>query len=578
MDYCNGDVLTLVLSLMRNSITNQFWLSLIMFFLIPMLILGLVVLSLFRNTLVDRYQVEHLTMLESIRGDSIDGKIEYLENVLMVYRDDPRLLGDVSITEYGSLNNEWRRIQSVFDLDIDIHTNSDFSEYDKDHVLWSQPYISPRNYELVITGVIGIDHDEATSLCIDLVLSTVMNNFKIESQRRHNNLLVMTKQGTIINFNRRVEEPIDYSPYFSIDELVYSEGDRKLINIEGNEFYLFFMALDNIDMYLISLLPKDVVDDEIRPFLKLISVVLFLSTVLMAFGIGIASKMMKRDMTNLLSYMTLISRGKYELKEANGKISDEFRLINNYLNSMLEVLTGNIQKLDELNCQNQELIDLRTTLLHIISHNASTPITILINNSRELLERNDQDEELIEILTASESIKSILDNTMVYLKLEEGVSSVSSQQISIKDMIVMILKTYTFRFKEKNLLVESEINENEIIGNMFLVRIILENLIDNAFKYSPHGGKITINSQYHDNSIELRIRDEGQGFSTEDIPRMYTRFQRLSARPTGGESSTGLGLYLIKKIMVTCGGNIILNTNYTCGAEFIITFPHKFSS
>jgi signal transduction histidine kinase len=88
------------------------------------------------------------------------------------------------------------------------------------------------------------------------------------------------------------------------------------------------------------------------------------------------------------------------------------------------------------------------------------------------------------------------------------------------------------------------------------LREAVDNLISNAIKYSPVGGNIEMTMSAADDNILIRVADEGAGLSEEDVSRLFGRFQRLSARPTGGESSTGLGLSIVKRIIELHGGRV----------------------
>ncbi|KER09264.1 MAG: hypothetical protein HY22_12970 [[Candidatus Thermochlorobacteriaceae] bacterium GBChlB] len=86
---------------------------------------------------------------------------------------------------------------------------------------------------------------------------------------------------------------------------------------------------------------------------------------------------------------------------------------------------------------------------------------------------------------------------------------------------------------------------------------VVENLIGNAIKYSPHEKTIWITvARIGRDKVRFSVRDEGQGLTEEDMKKLFGKFQRLSARPTGGESSTGLGLSIVKKLVELHGGKI----------------------
>jgi signal transduction histidine kinase len=106
------------------------------------------------------------------------------------------------------------------------------------------------------------------------------------------------------------------------------------------------------------------------------------------------------------------------------------------------------------------------------------------------------------------------------------------------------------------------------------LREAVDNLVSNAIKYSPVGGNIELTMSLADESILIRVADEGAGLSEEDISRLFGRFQRLSARPTGGESSTGLGLSIVKRIIELHGGSVgAQSPGPGRGATFTIRLP-----
>jgi signal transduction histidine kinase len=106
------------------------------------------------------------------------------------------------------------------------------------------------------------------------------------------------------------------------------------------------------------------------------------------------------------------------------------------------------------------------------------------------------------------------------------------------------------------------------------IREAIDNLVSNAIKYSPIGGKITMLVSHEKNNTIIRIADEGAGLSPEDLGRLFGRFQRLSAKPTAGESSTGLGLSIVKRIIDMHGGEVTADSaGPGQGSTFTVTLP-----
>jgi signal transduction histidine kinase/CheY-like chemotaxis protein len=106
------------------------------------------------------------------------------------------------------------------------------------------------------------------------------------------------------------------------------------------------------------------------------------------------------------------------------------------------------------------------------------------------------------------------------------------------------------------------------------MREAIDNLISNAIKYSPIGGKIDVRVQNEQDNTVIRVADQGAGLSPEDLGRLFGRFQRLSAKPTAGESSTGLGLSIVKRIIDMHGGHVTADSEGPGqGSTFTVTLP-----
>jgi signal transduction histidine kinase len=106
------------------------------------------------------------------------------------------------------------------------------------------------------------------------------------------------------------------------------------------------------------------------------------------------------------------------------------------------------------------------------------------------------------------------------------------------------------------------------------IRDAIDNLVSNAIKYSPIGGAIDLLVAREGDGILVQVRDQGAGLSPEDISRLFGRFQRLSAKPTAGETSTGLGLSIVKRIVDLHGGRVTVESaGPGKGAIFNMTLP-----
>ena len=102
---------------------------------------------------------------------------------------------------------------------------------------------------------------------------------------------------------------------------------------------------------------------------------------------------------------------------------------------------------------------------------------------------------------------------------------------------------------------------------------VVDNLVCNPLKYSPSGSSVKVTWGLPDGRVFVRVCDQARGLSSDDRERLFTAFGRLSAQPTGGESSTGLGLHLVKRIVDAHGGAVKVDNAREGGAIFEVSVP-----
>ncbi len=102
----------------------------------------------------------------------------------------------------------------------------------------------------------------------------------------------------------------------------------------------------------------------------------------------------------------------------------------------------------------------------------------------------------------------------------------------------------------------------------------MENLVTNAIKYSPLGKPVRVAVRRTDGLVRFEVRDEGPGLTDEDMGRLFQRFGRATVAPTGGESSTGLGLSIVKRLVELHGGRVWAESpGRDKGSTFIVELP-----
>lgn len=143
------------------------------------------------------------------------------------------------------------------------------------------------------------------------------------------------------------------------------------------------------------------------------------------------------------------------------------------------------------------------------------------------------------------------------------------------ELLGSVIRNFDTAIKKKSQSIrfESESEHYEIYSDKIRLKEIFENLISNAIKYSVSGKEIYIRLHKNDGYLVFTVKDQGPGFSAKDLENIYGKFQRLSARPTADESSTGLGLFITKKIIDKLNGKIELESIQNIGSTFTVTVP-----
>jgi signal transduction histidine kinase len=255
---------------------------------------------------------------------------------------------------------------------------------------------------------------------------------------------------------------------------------------------------------------------------------------------------------SLLAVLYLIRKASIERKKNNEQ------LINN-----------NIQ----LNRLNQEVNGLINTIVHDLKAPLNSLQGILYVLEQDT-NHNPSSSEMIKhghkvIEGAHEIIKELLE----LRELEEKTTSLHVEPVNLKHLIEGIKEEYLPYANQKQISINTLSDAEEAELDQHMVKRLLGNLVSNAIKYSPPGKQVQIVVHKDNNSIVFEIVDQGQGFNDDDREKMYHKFQKLSARPTAGETSHGLGLAIVKVIISRLNANIELTSEVGKGSSFVITIP-----
>ena len=238
-----------------------------------------------------------------------------------------------------------------------------------------------------------------------------------------------------------------------------------------------------------------------------------------------------------------------------------------------EELTKVINKLDAIN-------DEKNNFIGIVSHDLRDPLSSIYSVADLIISDFDgfTREELLDFLNdikiSSDKVILLLQKLLDINAIETGKLTLKLENTDINAIVLRLLDQYIPKAEAKNIDIRySESAPAFVHGDKSSIEQIFSNLISNSIKYSPFGKNIYIHVAELSDCVRFEIEDEGPGFTEEDKKNLFEKFARLSARPTFGEESTGLGLSIVKKLVEMSHGEIWCESEHGKGAKFIVELP-----
>ncbi|SDK82639.1 Signal transduction histidine kinase [Catalinimonas alkaloidigena] len=230
--------------------------------------------------------------------------------------------------------------------------------------------------------------------------------------------------------------------------------------------------------------------------------------------------------------------------------------------------------------QNQDLRSMdeeKDQFMRIVAHDLKSPfnsikgLTDLLPLDGNLTEEQQQFVTLIRQLS-NDSLQLI--TKMLDIHALEHSSQVNTQEVMIEPWLENALRPHRAKALQKGITLRCESEEGLLLetDELYLTRI-LDNLVSNAVKYSSSGKLVEVNVYRQQHHVCLSVRDQGPGFTEQDKEQLYRKFRRLSAKPTQGEESHGLGLSIVKTLVEKLDASIVLHSHPDQGSEFVVTFP-----
>ena len=264
--------------------------------------------------------------------------------------------------------------------------------------------------------------------------------------------------------------------------------------------------------------------------------------------------------------------------EALAETNEELQVINS-------TLTKTNHRLEERSSELREALEQNKDILGVTAHDLKNPLAGMIGLLEMTLQdalEMDAESYREESATNLDMLKGQAERMLTNIKdlldryRSESHTALRLEEINLNDSVTNVLRWNQKRARDKNIAFHFDWLEDAVVqADSSAVHRILDNLISNAVKYNRIGGNVHIHMSCYGEGIRVSIQDEGQGLTEDDKMKVFGRMQRLSARPTAGEHSTGLGLHIVKQLVENHQGNVGVDSVYGEGAIFWFELPYS---
>jgi signal transduction histidine kinase len=304
-----------------------------------------------------------------------------------------------------------------------------------------------------------------------------------------------------------------------------------------------------------------------------------------------------------------ITRQRDALTEQSRNIAtmnDELHTLNTELDAKNVALKRSVEHVNTLNrtladanAHLHHLNQEKNELLGVVAHDLKNPLTSILLGLESLLRSESKFTEAVRaskyqgLIAVVERMNHIINHLLDVKTAESGLASLHLEGFDVRHSISALVHEYTERAASKEIALHWAVPQEAIMvyANEHLTLEIVDNLISNALKYSPRGSRVEVRlhsqtatsadngakneTKRRAEEVVVSVQDSGPGISDSDKLRLFEKFARLSAQPTGGEHSTGLGLSIVKKLAEAMNGRVWCDSELGAGATFYVALPSQ---
>jgi len=233
----------------------------------------------------------------------------------------------------------------------------------------------------------------------------------------------------------------------------------------------------------------------------------------------------------------------------------------------------------------KQLASFREEFMSIASHDLKKPLSMIIDVTEQLMDDIDSEadvtdmKELLYIISRSgHDIKKLVTEFLDLQAVDNGNLTLSEIDTNVAELVDGLVHKHALHASSKDIEINTTLSGelSSLLVDPERLSQVIQNLIDNALKFSPLGTQVNVATSFNDGFLLFESIDQGPGLNGDDMKRVFTKFARLNNKPTGDESSSGLGLAICKKVIDLMDGEVgVKNNENQPGATFWFKIPVK---
>jgi len=276
---------------------------------------------------------------------------------------------------------------------------------------------------------------------------------------------------------------------------------------------------------------------------------MFYAALAVAFIVGVVTFFLITDsICHIAGVVKRFKEGDHTAR-IEGYAKGNLGMLTSTFNEMADVIVDNIKKISATDKFRQELIA-------NVSHDLRTPLSIMqgyvetLMMKKDELSATDREKYLAIVHDSNRKLSALVEQLFQYAKLEANVITPQKESFMIAELVADVMMAYHLKAEEKNILLNIQAPENLplVFADIPLTERVLQNLLDNAFKFTPAGGTITIFLSETTRGVQVTVKDTGVGISPEDLTHIFERYKQIHPR-SSEVKGMGIGLAIVKKIL-----------------------------